>query len=474
MGFDLGHFISDAADSIGKAAKTVVSAIGDSITWPFTVATEIAKGQKLDKAFMDGFKQAISSVKTLGPYVQAVISFVPGIGTVVGAAIGGGIALAEGKPIDDVLMSAVAGAVPGGVFVKDAYEIGKAAVEKKPILESIEKGVIDMAGSIGVILPDAAKSALVQGLNMSNQTIQGIQVAADDVKKVVDMVPDPVKKAAIQEAMHPSSKVNVADVVIDSALDMVPGVDAKTKMQIKHGMAIGMAMTHGKNLQEGMKKDAKSPDAQAKLAQNGAAISSSDPVIAAARKNLNGQGLKGFDQGIALAHRPGTTQTQLLAVRNNLGVASDSQGTPLNQGPAATYGHDRRFHMRGHRHSRRHHKWSPDQLGFDTAMALHIGRRKNKSHPPHFTWRQRAAHAIALGVKHAPETISEPVLHTVNDAESAHGVALAQEQTSSNSPLLWTVGLGAVGLAIGAIPGAVIGLGLGYAMSSAGLFEEHS
>jgi hypothetical protein len=468
MGFDLGHFLNDAGKAIGKAADGIVHAIGDTMAWPFTVANEIAKGQRLDRAFMKGFKQAIGAAKELAPYVQAVISFVPGIGTVCGAAIGGGIALAEGKPIDEVLAGAVAGAIPGGVFVKDAYEIGKAAVEKKPILAAIEQGVLDMAGNLGAVIPDSAKDLLVHGLGMAQDTIRGVDVAIDDVKKAVDMIPNPVKKAAIQEALKPGSKINVADIVIDSALDQVPGIDNTAKTSIKHGLAIGMAMSHGKNLQEGMKKDAVSPDATHKLAQNAATIVSKDPVVAAARANLAGQGTQGFDLGIALAHRPGTTQTQLLAIRNSLGPQSNVQGTVQI---GADHGHHRSFRNRG-REPLHHHKWSNDQLAFDTALALHIGRRIAPP-PVELSYRARAAHGIALGLRYAPEHIKTPVLHTINDSGSTPGVALAHAQTV-NEPFVVTLGSGIAGLIFFGPVGLAVGAGLGYMLASGGFFKEHS
>jgi hypothetical protein len=477
VGFDLGHFLSDAGSAIGKAADGVVHAIGDSFTWPFTVANEVLHGQKIDHAFMDGFRQAVHSIKVLGPYVQAVVSFIPGIGTVVGAAIGGGIALAEGKPIDDVMMSAVAGAVPGGIFVKDAYEIGKAAIEKKPALGIIEQGILDMAGNLGAIIPDGAKDALMAGLNMSQDTIQGVQVAEHDVEAVLSKIPDPVKKAAIREAMQPGSKVNVADVVVSSALDMIPGIDPKAKTQIQHGMAIGMAMTHGKNLQEAAKKDATTPAAAQKLSHAAANIVQSDPVVAAARANLNGQGVQGFDQGIALAHTPGVTQAQLLAVRNSLGPQSDAQGnvavTPHGE---ERYHHHDHYHSRHSRYSDRgreplRHKWSNDQLAFDTALALHIGRRFGKRPPGHFTFRQRAAHGIMIGLRNAPPHIADPVMHTINDPSSHVGVKLAESQLE-NRPLLWTLGAGVLGLVVAGPVGAVVGLGGGYMLSSGGFFED--
>jgi len=472
-GFDLGHFLHDAADTagkvgdvVGKVASTVGKALVDSVTWPFDVAINVAKGQRIDRAMLGGLKQALHSAEVIGPYVEAVVSFVPGIGTTIAAAIGGGLALAEGKPIDEILLAATAGAIPGGVFVKDAYDIGKAAVEKKPMLEILEKGIIDLAGNLGVVIPEGTKDALMHGLGLAQDTINGVAIAAEDVKKAIDLVPDPAKKALIREAIHPGSKINVGDIVLQSAIDSIPGIDGKTKKQIQNGLTIGMAMTHGKNIQEDGKHAVTNPKGQQELAHHAATLADKDPVIASARANLAGQGTQGFDQGIALIHTPGVTQAQLLAVRNSLGTAAQ-HGKDYDD---RNYGSH--YHHRHHsaRESKRTKSWSKDQLGFDTALALHMGRVKSKAPSYRLTYRQRAARALAIGTRHAPRDIGQAVLHTVNDPESAIGVAHGESEV--NEPFVWTLGASVLGLIVLGPVGAAIGGGLGYVLSSGGFFGK--
>jgi hypothetical protein len=474
MGFDLGNFVHDAANTVGDVAKAVgkvAAGIGESVfdwaTWPFQVAVNVLKGQRIDKAMLDGLKKALHAAEVLGPYVEAAVSFIPGIGTPVAAAIGGGLALAEGKPIDEVMASALAGAIPGGVFVKDAYEVGKAAVERKPMLEVLEKGVFDLATNLGVVIPDETRDALVHGLGLAQDTINGVAIAASDVKKAIDMVPDPAKKALIQEATHPGSKINVADVVIESAVSQIPGTDAKIKTQIKNALTIGMAAGHGKNIQEAAKGAVTSPEAKQKLSHHAATLADKDAVIASTRANLAGQGVHGFDQGIALMHTPNISQAQLLAVRNSLGNAGSIHAGEVLR-TAKRFEYSRFAHHRHHVRHKRHH-WSDDQLGFDTALALHIGRvrgLRNTARLPHLTFRQRAARALAIGARSAPQDIREHVMHTVNDRESLVGVRQGESET--NEPLVWTLGAGLLGLMILGPVGAAVGAGAGYVLTSGG------
>lgn len=471
VGIDIGHFIHDAADTVGNVAKVVgkvasgvAGAVVDWMTWPYQVAYNTLRGQRIDRAMVDGLHKAMHAARVLGPYVEAIVSFVPGIGSPCAAAIGGGLALAEGKPIDEVLLAATAGAIPGGVFVKDAYDIGKAAIEKKPMLQVIEEGVLDLASNLGVVIPDEAKDMLVHGLGMAQDTINGVAVAAQDVKRAIDMVPKPAQKALIQEAMHPGSKINVADVVLQSAIDSIPGADAKTKKEILDGLTIGMTLSHAKNIQTQAKAVVTTPDAHQKLAHKAAGLAEQDPVIASARKNLAGQGTVGFDQGIALVHTPGVTQAQLLAVRNSL-------GPPVTVSVGEDYESSIHQAHRHHRHHQggKHKKWSDDQLGFDTALALHLGRRHSKD-PTNLTHRQRAARALAIGARHAPHDIAQNVLHTVNDRESQVGVRHGESEV--NQPFVWTLGASGLGLVLFGPLGAAIGGGLGYVLSSGGFFKE--
>jgi hypothetical protein len=183
---------------------------------------------------------------------------------------------------------------------------------------------------------------------------------------------------------------------------------------------------------------------------------------------LQGQGTKGFDAGIALAHRPGTTQTQLLAVRNSLGPTA----TGSNLGD--DHSHHPVYHVRGRRgriHAL-HSPWTRDQLGFDTALALHIGRRLGPKPPRHYNHRQRVAHALVRGLQYAPETVQGPVLHTVDDPESHSAMRATVESQSVNEPFWWTLGAGIVGFVVKGPVGAAVGAGLSYFLTTGGMFEH--
>ena len=108
-------------------------------------------------------------------------------------------------------------------------------------------------------------------------------------------------------------------------------------------------------------------------------------------------------------------------------------------------------------------------LGFDTALALHLGRRHSKD-PTNLTHRQRAARALAIGARHAPHDIAQNVLHTVNDRESQVGVRHGESEV--NQPFVWTLGASGLGLVLFGPVGAAIGGGLGYVLSSGGFFKE--
>lgn len=451
MGFDLGHFISDAVNTVGKTASDVGNAVvkvggniakgvGNILVAPFTVVDGLIHGKRIDQAFLDSFKTALSGIQEIAPYAQTIIALVPGIGPVVSGAIGAALAIAEGKPIDEILISAVAGAIPGGPFVKTAYDMGKAALEHKPLLETIEKGVGDLAGSLGAVIPDSAKDLLQSGLDAATKTAAGIGVDLDTVAKVIDSIPDPIKKAALHtavaEATNPNSKKGVADVLVDAAKDMLP-VSPEIKKQLSHALTIGMTIGHAGHLQSLQKQHVTSPAIVTRMSQKAAQLTQ-DPVIGAARKTLRGSGVHGFDQGTGFMHTLGTNAFMLHAARANLDP------------------HDIR--------------------GFDTALALHIGRIRGPRPPAHLTYSERAAHAIVHGLRKAPTSTKTAVTQVLQQAPEAHaGMASARDREPailSNKPFLLTAGGFLVGLMAGGPVGAAVAAGIGYMLSEGGVFDR--
>lgn len=131
---DIGRAIGGAAKTVGHAvggaAKAVGHAVGSAATWVHDhdplghVAMEIARGKRIDRAFGSGINLAGQTVKEGAPYVQTVLSVVPGLGQGAAMAIGAGVALASGQPISDVMIAAAMSAVPGGPLAKQAMEAG--------------------------------------------------------------------------------------------------------------------------------------------------------------------------------------------------------------------------------------------------------------------------------------------------------------------------------------------------------------
>lgn len=200
--------------AIGKAVSkvpvlgTIVNAVNQVALSPIAVTQAVLEGGRIDKVMLNNFKQTLASVKTLGPYIQTVISFVPGIGTGVSAAIGAGLALAEGKSITEAMMAGVKGAIPGGPAAQAAFGVAAAAIQGKPI---------DQIAIAALPIPDQQKKLLTQAMS-----------AAKDI----------------------AAGKNVAHSIVDNAIKTLPPEYGKA-------VQIGLAMGQAKNLQDALKTGAK-------------------------------------------------------------------------------------------------------------------------------------------------------------------------------------------------------------------------
>lgn len=115
------------------------------------------------------------SPKELAQAAQAVLSFVPVIGTGVNAAIAAGVALAKGDNITDALASAAKNALPGGPIVQQGFDVAFKAVRAAASGEDIGKAAL---ASLRESLPggDAVKKAFDVGVALAHG--QNVQQAA--------------------------------------------------------------------------------------------------------------------------------------------------------------------------------------------------------------------------------------------------------------------------------------------------------
>jgi hypothetical protein len=129
------HAISKATADLSLAASKVkfigplLSGLIDvGLGGPWHAADDIASGVRIDKAISRELKRQLKDFKEIGPYAQMVFSLVPGFGPFVAGAIGAGLALANGQPIDQVLIAGISGMAPGGPLVTMAIKVGAQAV----------------------------------------------------------------------------------------------------------------------------------------------------------------------------------------------------------------------------------------------------------------------------------------------------------------------------------------------------------
>jgi hypothetical protein len=154
---DIAHAVGGAVKSVAHVADDVVHGrVGDAVKDVVHIGGDIVKAVGEGASAIDHvLMEAAKHVKDLGIVLQVAqlgLSFIPGIGQGINAAIGAGLALAEGKPITDALIEAVKGAVPGGPLVAAAVDTGI-------------RGAVDFASgkSLDAVALDAMRSNLPGG-----------------------------------------------------------------------------------------------------------------------------------------------------------------------------------------------------------------------------------------------------------------------------------------------------------------------
>ena len=357
MGFNLGKFIKDAASTAGHAlgapaglmvkGTEAISKVASKIPVlgpmfhailgiadePFALSKSILDGERIDKAFVSSFKRQLADIKEVAPYAQAVVSFIPGLGTVASMAIGAGLAIASGRPIDEIAIAAVAGAIPGGPIVKAAYDVGRTAIVSHKV-GNIGSLISAVGTAVGVPIPPEASAALTGGLNTLGAMANGVKPDKALIQSALNAVPGIAKNVNL-DTITQKGMLDAADDMIAKGQELIPNLSADQKKAMKAALHAGMAMQHAQNLQGAQHAAVSTGAPIQRLAQVGQAKMATDTIIQAARASLKGLGLHGFDVGVGTMHHE-STPFQVGLVRSKLSPA--------------------------------------DQHGFDVAAALHIGR----------------------------------------------------------------------------------------------------
>ena len=180
---DIVHTVNAAAGAAGKALSSIPVAGGIIHTTLGIVTTgpamlgKLASGARIDHVLLDSLKREVANIKAVAPYVQTIMSMVPGIGTGVSAALAAGVALSEGRTITQAVMDAAKAAVPGGPIGQAAFATATQLASGKGIKDAalsaaraaIPAGPAQKAFDIGVAMGHARsiQSAIVAGVTSS-------------------------------------------------------------------------------------------------------------------------------------------------------------------------------------------------------------------------------------------------------------------------------------------------------------------
>ena len=166
---------------------TVANATAALALLPVSATNALVHGKRIDQVALGSLKNALAQVKTLAPYVQTVLTMVPGVGTGISAGLGAALALAQGQSITDAMVAAAKSMLPGGPAAQAAFNVAHDVMQGKPITTV----AID---AIPGVSPQA-KTALMQGLSAAKDLAAGKNVATTALDLAIHQLPPEYQRA---------------------------------------------------------------------------------------------------------------------------------------------------------------------------------------------------------------------------------------------------------------------------------------
>ncbi len=432
------HAVSEASGQIGGALGKIpvvggpLSAVWDyttTVVVPLRLADDIAQGKAIDQAVMGSFKSAMTDIHTLAPYIETVIASVPALGPVASAAIAGGLAIASGEPIDQVMVDAGAAAIPGGAIVKACYHAGVAVMNGHGDAGTL---IVDagaaVSESLGAPIPDGAKKVLEAGADATQAIANGRKPDQALLDAAIKQLP-PAGQSAARAAQAVASGKNVGDVLLQYGPGMIKGLPTDALKNFGPGLSTGMAMGHGQALQA--IQDSAITKSIGKLATTGAQVASSSPLFGKARELNDAASMYGFDIGAAMTKHV-VNRFQVEATRRLLNPAQ--------------------------------------QMGYDMALGLHISQVVYKPPRKLKDPMEIAGYMIAHGLRNAKTSQKKAVLDTVVlNPKAAKGVKLSTKviaEAQHKTDWLHWAGA-ALGVVVGGVVAGPVGIAAGGAFGGA-------
>lgn len=229
-----GKVAATAANYAAHAANTipVVGPVAASVTRlmtaPLNVAEALAKGGRIDRVAMNSLAQQIKDVRTVAPYAQTVLSVVPGVGTGLSAAIGAGLALANGQNITDAVLAGVRGALPGGALAQAAFDVAHGVMAGQPITAIAVNALPGLSAQ--------QKDALMHGVALAKDLAAGKNVSQAVVDAATSSLPPDVRKAvqigaALAHAKNLQGAVGALSAASTLQSDFAKGLQAAAQIK---------------------------------------------------------------------------------------------------------------------------------------------------------------------------------------------------------------------------------------------------
>jgi peptidoglycan hydrolase-like protein with peptidoglycan-binding domain len=202
--------------AIGSVATSIARPVGSLLTSPIHMASDLAHGKNVFNSIKDSVKRDIASAGEVAPYVQAVLSVVPGVGAGVNAAIAAGSALAHGRNITDALVAATKNMLPGGPLAAQALDTAYAIAKGGNVLaSSLEAARNQLPGG------ELAKRAFDTGLALAHGANLQKTVLAQGASLAQSVVPAGLARDAVTAASQIAQGGNVADIAKGRAMSFL-------------------------------------------------------------------------------------------------------------------------------------------------------------------------------------------------------------------------------------------------------------
>jgi peptidoglycan hydrolase-like protein with peptidoglycan-binding domain len=247
---DIGSAVGSAVSSVGSAAvgvgkgvfsvaKGIATPVAALVTSPVKLASDIAQGKNVFESLKDTVKRDFASVKEVAPYAQAVISFVPGVGAGVNAAIAAGAAIAQGQPITSALVAGVKNALPGGPLAAQAFDAAYQVARGANVGDVALQALVNQIPG-GEIAKQAAHAAIAvaKGQNLQQAALGVVKAAALDgvvqlpggnvtTEAAVDLLSGKSAKDVVMNTAQSQLQKLAGSDITKAAVDLASGRSAK-------------------------------------------------------------------------------------------------------------------------------------------------------------------------------------------------------------------------------------------------------